>query len=232
MKWQLIVFCFLITLCSINYAQTVGGSFVIGIPQNEFNENVDNLGYGFEIHGTIWKPEKKRPFTVGLNLGYLIYGSENQARPLSHTIPDILVDVNRQNSIVNFHLLFQIAPFTGTWRPYFEGLAGGNYIFTTTEVESQHSWGDNENIAESTNFDDFSWSFGCGAGLLIRLKPADDNSGDIYLNLKARYLWGTKVNYLTEGDININPVNYNVEYNLRNSKTDLFTINIGVDYYF
>lgn len=231
MKKWITVLTLLIILCSKNYSQTAGGSFVIGVPQNEFKENVDNLGYGIELHGTFWKPEKKRPVTLGLNFGYMVYGMENDTRPLSHTIPDVLVDVSRQNSIVNFHLLLQVAPFTGTWRPYLEGLAGGNYIYTSTEVTSQHSWGDDENIAESTNFDDFSWSFGVGGGWLIRLKENPDDHGTLYLNLKCRYMWGMRAQYLAEGDIETYD-NGRVTYNLHESKTDLFTINIGVDYYF
>ncbi len=232
MKNLKILFIFLVSACSINYAQTVGGSFVIGIPKNEFKANTDKLGYGLEIHGTFWEPNKQRPVTIGLNLGYLNYGRESQSRPLSHTIPDVRVDVNRNNSIANMHLLVQIAPFTGTWRPFLEVLGGGNYIFTTTEVKSERDWGNNENIAESTNFDDWSWSYGIGGGMLIKVWNNPDEKGTLYLNLKCRYLWSSESEYLTEGGIVINPANGAVDYYVNKSTTDLFTINIGVDYYF
>jgi hypothetical protein len=214
---------------SLTIGQTAGGSFFIGSPQREFRNYVDQLGYGIQIHGTLWAPSKERPFTIGLNLGYMIYGSMSDDRPFSETIPDVNVNVSRTNSLANFHLLFQISPFMGTVRPYIEGLFGGAYIFTQTEIKSEYS---HEQIASSTNYDDFSWSYGAGGGLLIRVAQ---NLGDVktlYLDLKARYLYGTEAEYLTEKDIVINPADRKVYYFPKKSKTDLLTLHIGVVAYF
>lgn len=219
----------LISMISIVKAQSAGIHLMLGYPQGEFKENVDRLGYGFNIHGTLWSPSKERPFTVGLNVGYLVYGEESERRRFSNPIPDVWVDVNRTNSILNFHLLFQISPFTGTWRPYVEGLFGGAYIFTSTNIESE--W-DNEEIARSTNFDDYTWSYGGGAGLLIKLS---ENLGDVstlYLDLKARYMFGTNAEYLAEGSIIVDQTNGNVYYDVLESKTDLLSVHIGVTAYF
>ena len=210
-------------------AQTLGGSFMLGSPQGEFRDNVDRLGYGIQIHGTIWTPGKLHPFTDGLNLGYLVYGEESSSRPLSNTIPDVFVDVDRTNSLVNFHLLFQVAPFTGTWRPYAEGLFGGAYIFTKTSVESEWS---NENVFETTNFDDFTWSYGAGGGLLIQILRDEGELAALFLDLKARYVFGTNAQYLREGDIVVNPANGSVTYYVSESQTDLLTFHIGVVAYF
>ena len=210
-------------------AQTAGVSLMLGSPQGEFKENVDRLGYGIQVHGTLWAPEKFRPFTVGLNLGYMVYGEESEKRRFSNTIPDATVDVNHTNSLVNFHLLFQISPFTGTWRPYVEGLFGGAYIFTSTSIESE--W-DNDDIATSTNFDDYTWSYGGGAGLLIKLSEELGDVSTLYLDLKARYLFGTKAEYLAEGSINVDQNNGHVYYDVLESKTDLITFHIGVTAYF
>ena len=209
------------------FAQTIGGSFMLGSPQGEFRDNVDRLGYGVQVQGTIWSPDKKRPFALGLNLGYLVYGEESSLRPLSEYIPDVAVNVNRNNSLANFHLLFLLSPFTGTWRPYAEGLFGGSYIFTTTSVESQYS---NENVFESTNFDDFTLSYGGGAGLLILLtKDLGDVKG-LYLDLKVRYIYGGEAEYLKEGSITIQ--NGRAYYDVIKSKTDLMTFHIGVMAFF
>jgi hypothetical protein len=230
MKTKLILFSFLLALMITNVnAQTFGGSGMIGFPQGEFKENIDRLGYGLQVHGTLWSPDKGRPFTVGLNLGYMVYGEESERRRFSNPIPDVTVDVNRTNSLVNFHLLFQLSPFTGTWRPYAEGLFGGAYIFTTTSIESE--WNDEE-IASSTNFDDFTWSYGGGAGLLIKLSDGDESMQAVYLDLKARYLFGTEAEYLAEGSITVDQKNGDVYYDVLKSKTDLFSIHIGVSVYF
>ena len=70
----------LISTLSIVKAQSAGIHLLLGYPQEEFKENVDRLGYGLNIHGTLWSPSKERPFTIGLNVGYLIYGEESERR--------------------------------------------------------------------------------------------------------------------------------------------------------
>ncbi len=230
MKFRFIFPLFLVLFfISTSQAQTAGVSLLIGSPQGEFKEKVDRLGYGIQVHGTLWAPGKNKPFTVGLNLGYLVYGEESFKRPFSLTNPDVYVDVNRTNSLVNFHLLFQLSPFTGTWRPYFEGLFGGAYLFTTTNIESE--W-DNDEIARSTNFDDFTWSYGGGAGMLIKLMGESGDMSALYLDLKARYMFGTEAEYLAEGSIEIDQANNAVYYDVLKSKTDLLTFHIGVTAYF
>ena len=221
----------ILVLCLSSFAagQTVGGSFMVGSPQGEFRNYVDQLGYGFQIHGTLWTPSKERPFTIGLNIGYMIYGSRTDRRPFSLTIPDVNVDVTRTNNLANFHLLFQVSPFTGTVRPYIEGLFGGAYLFTQTEVKSDYN---NETLASTTNYDDFSWSYGAGGGMLFRVAQDLGDVKTLYLDLKARYIYGTEARYLTEKGIVINPANSQVYYFPQKSKTDLLTFHIGVVAYF
>ena len=208
-------------------AQTVGGSFVIGLPQGEFKQKVDNIGFGLQVHGTLFTPSAVSPFTVGLNLGYMVYGNESSTRPLSEYIPDVFVDVNRTNNIANFHLLFQVSPFIGDVRPYAEGLFGGAYLFTTTKVESRNS---NQNVFESTNFDSYAWNYGFGGGLLIKLMGPSGSMSNLFLDLKARYMYGTETEYLKEGSVTI--VNGRAYYDVQKSKTDLLTLHIGVVAYF
>jgi len=229
MKKAAILILFLLMITSFTKGQTIGGSFMLGFPQGEFKENVDRLGYGFQVHGTIWAPNKMRPFTVGINIGYLVYGQESFKRRFSITNPDVYVDVNRTNSLANFHLLFQVSPFTGTVRPYIEGLFGGAYLFTSTNIESE--W-NNEEIARSTNFDDYTWSYGGSAGLLIKIAEGLGDIGVLYLDLKARYMFGTEAEYLAEGSITVDQNNGTVHYDVLRSKTDLLTIHLGVTAYF
>lgn len=219
----------MLVVSSFGYAQTVGGTFYIGSPQGDFGTNVDNLGYGFEIHGTLWSPGKDRPVTFGLNGGYLIYGMRTERRPFSLTIPDVGVDVTRTNSLANMHFLIQINPFGGTVQPYLEGLFGGAYIFTTTEIKSVNL---GQEIASSTNYDDFTWSYGAGAGLLIQLSKDLGDVKTLYLDIKTRYLYGTEAQYLTENGIVVNPATYQVNYFPKKSRTDLLSFHIGVTAYF
>ncbi|MCF8260143.1 MAG: hypothetical protein K9J12_05160 [Melioribacteraceae bacterium] len=51
------------------------------------------------------------------------------------------------------------------------------------------------------------------------------------LDIKARYLYGTKAKYLAEGSI-IEDGNGNVFYDISESTTDLLTIHVGVIFSF
>ena len=214
---------------SLSMAQTVGGSFMIGSLQKDFGKNVDALGFGFQLLGTLWSPGKERPFKIGLNGGYLIYGLKTSRIPFSLTIPEVGVDVTTTNSLANLHLLMQINPFGGTVQPYIEGLFGGAYIFTTTEIKSDYN---NQHIASTTNYDDFTWSYGGSAGLLIQLSRDLGDVSVLYLDLKVRYMFCTEAQYLTEDGIVINPANSQVTYLPKKSNTDLLSFHIGVTAYF
>jgi hypothetical protein len=227
MKKIIILSTVLLCLSVLSKAQTVGGSLMLGSPQGEFRNNVDRLGYGLQIQGTIWSPGKQRPFTIGLNLSYMIYGEVTERRPLSLTIPDVTVKVDRMNSMANLHLLLQVSPFTGTVRPYVDGLVGGAYIFTTTDVKSENT---DDSFANTTNYDDFNWSYGWGGGILFQVAKDLGDVQTLYLDLKARYLYGTEAEYLTENDVLVQ--NGKVYYNPRKSKTDLLTFHLGVIAYF
>ena len=222
-----ILFIIIMVFATLLNAQTVGGSIMIGSPQGEFRNNVDRLGYGLQIQGTLWSPGKARPFTIGLSASYMVYGETNERRPWPG-FPEVTLNVSRTNSLANLHLLMQVSPFNGTVRPYLDGLVGGSYIFTTSEVKSENS---SEPIAQSTNFDDFNWSYGWGGGLLIRVAKELGDVSNLYLDLKARYLYGTEAQYLTENDIDIVSLTQ-VKYRPRKSKTDILTFHIGVIAYF
>lgn len=217
----------LVTIGSTTFAQSGGLNFTLAFPQGEFKDNVDRLGYGGSLQFLFFDPKPEMPVSFGLNVGYINYGSESRREPFSYTIPDVFVDVDRTNNLVNFHLLFQIISPTGTIRPYAEGLFGGSYIFTETSIKSR----DYDEVASSTNFDDFAWSYGAGGGFIILLKEnLGDEVGSLFLDLKARYLFGSAAEYLKEGSVSIQ--NGRVAYEVSKSKTDLLQIHLGVVAYF
>lgn len=223
----LLFFLFLLPLTM--YSQSLGLNFTLASPQKEFRQNVDNLGFGGSAQFLLWTPGYSRPFSVGLNLGFINYGNESRNTGLSENIPDVTVDVTRSNNLAHFHLMFQICPVTGPVRPYIETLFGGEYLFTTTKIQSEVS---GEEVVSSTNQDDFAWSYGAGAGLQIRLLTMNQEAagefsfGSLWLDLKARYLFGTEAEYLKEGSVTI--TRGKAYYNTSKSKTDLLLFHIGV----
>lgn len=222
------IYVLLLLVSSITLAQSSSVNFTLAFPQGEFKEKVENIGFGLNGDLLFISPKPKSPFGLGLNLSYYIYGMESRREPLSTTIPDIFVRVDRTNSLSNFHILFVLGLPSGRTRPYIEGLFGGSYISTTTTVKSENT---NEEFASSTNLEDLAWSYGAGFGLSF-LISGDPNQNDnlLFLDFKGRYLYGTEAEYLKPGSVRI--VNGKVIYDINRSKTDMITAHIGVKYYF
>lgn len=210
-------------------AQSAGANLLLGFPMNEFKDNVKRTGIGVGLQFLLWNPTKEYPYTFGVNFSYINYGWDSRSEPFSSTIPDVVVNVDRTNNIINFHLMSQIMPFQGNIRPYLELLLGGSYIYTETNVNSSGS----EDVASSTNFSDWAWNYGAGGGVQIKLASFNDpldKASSIFLDFKVRYLYGTAAEYLKEGSIIIS--HGQVIYDVSKSKTDLLTVNLGAVVYF
>jgi hypothetical protein len=205
-----------------------GLSFMLGFPQGEFSDNVDNTGYG--LSGELAYKPRMWPFSIGGSLAYMIYGQEKRTEPFSYTIPDVFVDVITTNSILSGHILLRAEVPRGPIRPYVDGLLGFNYLFTETKIEGYSD----EPIAKTTNLDDAVFSYGGGGGILIKIfgdetalrKARLGRSPLVFIDLRLRYLLGGEAEYLKEGSIG--RVGTTVVYDVIQSKTDLLTFHIGV----
>ena len=111
-----------------------GGNFTLGFPQNDFAENVDNIGFG--ATGLFLYNFPRSPLSIGGSLNFLIYGSETYEEQLIGGVP-VFVDVTTTNNIVMGHLLLRLQPPRGPFLPYVDGLLGFNYIWTRTSIEDQ-----------------------------------------------------------------------------------------------
>lgn len=209
--------------------KSFGLNFMLGFPQAEFKENVDRVGFGLSGE-FVFTPNNSLPLSFGINVGYLNYGSETRRERFSATIPDILVEVDRTNNLVNSHLLARFGPVRGLIRPYFEALLGGSYIFTETSINDDYGY--SEKIASNTNFEDWAWSYGGGGGVSIYLTRFDNPDNpqigvfDLFLDLKIRYLYGSRARYMKEGSVKI--IDGFAYYDIYESKTDILTFQLGV----
>ena len=217
-------------------AQYVGGefgvNFAIGSPQGEFSENVENLGIGGSFYGGYNLP--KSPFMIGIDIGYLRYGTESRLEPFSHTIPDATVRVENTNNILLTHLFIRVQPDMGSVKPYLGGLLGFKRLYTKTKIENDAS--DDEPIAESTNSSDYALSYGIGGGLKIKVfekssSDEEENRLSVFIDLGVKYLLGNEAEYLKKGSI-IRTSTGEVFYDFRQSKTDLLLFNVGVSLLF
>ncbi len=201
-------------------AQTFGGTVLLAVPHGEFRQNVDNLGYGFSLQGTITNPLKKIPVGLGINVSHIIYGVETET--MSHV--GQRVDITRTNSMTQFQVFAQaVSPIKGKFRPYLEVLGGGAYMATTTKIESVSN---GDQIDSDTDFYDFSWSYGGGAGLLIRISSDYADEKGIFFDLKCRYLLGSEGEYLTPECVTVQ--GNDITFDPIKSETNSFTIHAGI----
>jgi hypothetical protein len=228
----------IVSFFAVGMAQnsSFGLNFIMGYPQGEFKENVDRLGVG--ISGQfLYRPDNNFPVSIGLNLGYLNYGSENSRERFSSNYSSLMLDVDRTNNLLNYHVLVQMSPSKGLFRPYLEALLGGSYIFTQTEISNDNYYDEYDyTISSKNDLNDFAWSYGGGGGVSFYLTRLEDENNsqmgivDLFLDFKVRYLYGSKARYMKEGSMQI--VNGTAIYDVYESKTDMLSFQLGVTVYF
>jgi hypothetical protein len=205
-------------------------NFLMAYPQNNFKMNVDRTFYG--LSGEFFYQLPRSPFSVGVSLEYLNYGSETRIEPFSQDIPDILVDVTTRNSIFSSAAVLRLSPVEGSFRPYVEALVGFNYLFTYTSVNDNGDW--SEDIATTTNFDDWAFTYGAGAGAVIRALEIRSHQGrslfSLHMEIGVRYYRGRTAEYLREGSMHHE--HGSLMYEPLMSSTDLVKTHIGLVFRF
>ena len=200
-----------------------GFDFAAALPQGAFKDAGDS-GFGINVHGGTHLG--RSPVFVGLDAGIHIHGSERRTEPLSNTIPDIEARVHTTNNMAQVHGMIRLQPIAGSVRPYIDALYGFKYLYTRTSLEG---W-DDEEVIGSTNFDDYTRSYGLGTGVDIRLWQGlmgeQDRPGTVYLSLGARYLLGGEAEYIREGDIERGEGTYS--FTTTRSRTDIVQPRLGV----
>ena len=144
MKKILFIFTFLAGALQTAQAQTsVGLGLQLGVPMNEFRTNTQATGVGVNLN--FYKPFAPQiPVYLGLNLGYMLYGSYTQqineelllqssSGAVLSRIP-VNLDVTTNNNMLNGNIALRAkAPFEGV-QPYCEGIVGFNYLYTRTSI--------------------------------------------------------------------------------------------------
>ena len=199
-------------------------SIIAGIPVSEFAENVDHAGFGISFNGGVGL--SPAPVMIGVDLGYLLYGYEEQTQSFSVEEPDYEVLFATSNSIAFGHLFFRVQPQYGWFQPYAEALFGFKYLFTSAAVKGGES---EERIEGSENFDDWAASYGIGGGLDLKVfeRERDDRRPyRLYVNAGARYLLGASASYLDKGATS--RIDGEVVFDVDKSRTDMIIPQLGV----
>lgn len=234
---------FLITLFSLFigsqnlFSQEIqfGIDFQVGVPQGDFKEQLDDqLGVG--VGGMFGYRFPNTPFLLGVDLGFMNFGTETRDEPFSTTIPDVRVEVENSYNLFHGDLLFRVMPYNTSIRPYLDGLFGFNYFFTQTEIRERGRPSAEDAIATDTNFRDTTLSYGFGGGIKFRVYSGDTATSNgeqvrmpynIHINLGARYMFGREAEYLQPGSI-VRDDRGNVDFDVLQSTTDLLHFKLGI----
>ena len=196
-----------------------GASFSYGHPVGDFQRYV-NEGWGFDAFLRL-NADPKGFFSLRLDGGWLLYGSETFRVPLSGTVGSrILVDLTTSNNIVWMGLGPQLTFPTGFIRPYGNASIGFSYFFTESSVEGSESELD---FARTTNYSDAAFRYGFGWGILV---PFQTSSTEWAIDFGAIYHGNGQVRYLREGGI-IDLPDGSIILQPIQSDANLFTYRLG-----
>jgi len=209
-----------------------GLRIVGGVPQGGLRGNISTGGGLQGFIGGWTGPDS--PLLVGLDIGALSYGTSTEKVPFSSTVgPRVPVEVSTSNNVLETHLSARLQRRTGRFRPYVEGLAGVKYLFTRTTVGDEEFDDDvGDEVAGTTNYDDFALSG--GAGIDIQVYRQDSTARTVRridLHLGVQYLMGSEAEYLAEGaltDTNDNGQLAEEELDIRRSRTTFLQPQFGV----
>ncbi len=207
----------------------VSGGLIGGVPVGRLR---DNVGPGAGVRLSLGGWINRSPLLLGVDVGFFGYGHVENEVPFSSTVgPRVPVEVSTSNNVLETHLTARLQSRTGRFRPYAEALAGFKYLFTRSRIDE----GDlGDEVAGSTNFDDFAFSGGLGAGIDIQVYRQDNPTKSVRrvdLHLGVQYLLGQEAEYLTEGalsDQNGNGQLDRSELDIRRSRTTFLQPTFGV----
>jgi len=210
-----------------------GGHLLVGLPVGAFKDRIGNTGFGVAGHLAYHLPEQ--PYLIGLQIGFLNYGSQ--------TVPMAAggrtVDVTWSNNILLAHVIGRVQPRRGPFRPYVEGLIGLNWMFTTSAFQSWAAGDEEPSTTTNLEFDDTGFSYGGGGGILVASavifggdedgpeEETESGGGEgLLIDLGVRYLAGNRTQYLRSGSVSTS--GGTVTFAAVESDTDLLLVQVGV----
>lgn len=173
-----------------------GAAFQYAQPVGDFHQNVSR-GFGLAGH-FVYGLDPQAIFGIRVDAGFVNYGNETHDVPFSSSVRRIIVRQQTSNNIFLASVGPQITLPIGRVRPYVNGGIGFAYFFTETSLNSV----DDVQIAQTTNYSDYSLAYSGGAGFNI---PITSGAAAMSLDIGARYNSISSAKYLTKGDIADDP---------------------------
>ena len=189
-------------------------------PNGEF---ADYVKHGGGLNAAITYPlTTEGPLALRADAGFIVYGSETRRVCFSRTVGcRVTLDLTTTNSIAYLNVGPQLTLPHGPVRPYANAGAGFSYFGTSSTVEGS---GDTEPFASTNNFDDITFMWAAGGGVMIRLS---EGRTPVFLDLGGRYNGNGRVKYLKKGDIQDNP-DGSITITPTESEANLWQFKLGV----
>ncbi|HSJ33388.1 MAG TPA: hypothetical protein VK933_18250 [Longimicrobiales bacterium] len=190
-------------------------------PVGEFRDYVKHGG-GLNVNFA-WPVQRGGAFALRADGGFIVYGSETREVCFSQTVGcRIRLDLTTTNSIGYLNIGPQLMLPAGPVRPYINAAIGGSYFGTASSLDGVD--GNDDDFANTTNFDDITLAWAGGGGLLVSLSRG---ATPVLLDLGVRYHGNGEVEYLKKGDIQDNP-DGSITITPTRSQANLLTFQIGV----
>ncbi len=192
MRYVILLLCFWYTIPFVNGQKEiglVGVHFQVGVPQGEFADAYDQIGFGGDLD-LYFRLSPNLPVYAGLNLSLL--GLEQFRRDFKVPLPGgFLQDYRLRvgSNIFSGYGGLRLMPSAGVMRPYAEGLIGFKNFYRSKRLQQQPV---NSNEWQEVDTEtDGEWTLGYGgsAGVLFFF-----NSW-LALDLKCSYLIGKEVRF-------------------------------------
>lgn len=168
-----------------------GADLAMGSPVGEFDRYVDT-SFGFSAHVGV-------PIASILSLriegAHFIYGSDTW-RTANPSFPGVSFEMNTNNTMSYLGTGPQLTGRLGPVRPYVHASLGVAYLATATSLRGN---GNEERLAEDTNFHDVTLAYGAGGGLAIPLPGTGWT-----LSVGSFYQAGGRAEYVLKGGLRNN----------------------------
>ena len=195
-----------------------GGGLLVGIPLGEFADATDE---GLGVAGNVVFTPGGGSFGIRFQTGGVIYGSREIHAPVPGTGGLITEDLSTDNWLLSVGAGPQFMARFGPVRPYAYALAGFGYFATETSFGNGYDYyGD----SSTTNYDDWTFAWSAGAGLLIPV------SRSLAIDVGVQYVGNGTVRYLAEGDLLPSPGGAPPVIIPRPTEANLLTITIGITF--
>lgn len=206
-----------------------GVGLFLAMPADEFADHVNTTpGVNVQLDRRLgpW------PVSLGADVTYAKYGSSTRRVGLGELVPEIpdaVLEVKTDNTLVLVDGRVRIRRQRGLWRPYADGLFGLATFATRSSIpgvaDCSFAGGTTVCIdsvaASATNARDVVGSYGGGAGIQFAFW-----SRPVWIDVAARYLRGGRARYLTEGDLRVEGAQAVLRF--QESRTNLTGLYVGM----